>query len=318
MWKKNPVEPVPIIGVFLAAIPGILMTVSRYPGEGWQPILSAAGMIYLVILVLGIAVSYYRDRQFPVWALLPAGAAAWLATYMLGNGLSSVADPFSPLGASWLAILLVDMLAASIIFAVALRSFGSRTAVWPYLGLLLVVALLALFIAFPDSVRSGSGSVTRFLGWLMIPVEALLFVAVGALAARQHGVLALLVVIGGYAYMLSDSDYLSGFLMQDWSWLHTYIAAMTTLFLIVVPVAFMRARTQVGRAVALFGPATVFLIARLAVPALVLGGTSSLMAGGRISVAGDSAESGARLVVIQPYGWTPAVEPVNGMDIVLS
>jgi hypothetical protein len=106
-----------------------------------------------------------------------------------------------------------------------------------------------------------------------------MFVAVGLLAVRQHGVLALLVVVGGYSYWFTDSDYLAGYLLHQWAGLMPYLAIMPILFLVVLPVGLLRARTRLGRAYAVFVPATAFCLARLIVPKLVLGQLYTILPG---------------------------------------
>jgi hypothetical protein len=108
------------------------------------------------------------------------------------------------------------------------------------------------------------------------PTDGLLFVAAGLLAVRRHGVLAILVVIGGYAYMCFDSDYLWGSAIRDWPYIALYLIAITALYLVVTPVALLRARTSLGRAAAVFVPVAAFHLSRLIVPGLVIQGRLSL------------------------------------------
>jgi len=97
-----------------------------------------------------------------------------------------------------------------------------------------------------------------------------MLVAAGLSAARQQGVQGLLVVVGGYSYMCADSDYMFGSPYRDWAGLSLYLVAMTVLYLVVTPVAFLRARTLLGRALAVFVPVVAFHVIRLTVPALVI------------------------------------------------
>jgi hypothetical protein len=104
-------------------------------------------------------------------------------------------------------------------------------------------------------------------------------VAVGLLAVRQHGVLALLIVVGGYSFWFMDSDYLAGYLLHEWAGLTPYLIIMPLLFLVVVPVGLLRARTRLGRACAVFIPATAMCLARLIIPKLVLGRLYTILPG---------------------------------------
>lgn len=97
-----------------------------------------------------------------------------------------------------------------------------------------------------------------------------MLVAVGLLAARQHGILAVLLVVGGYFYMVADSDYLSGFRLREWTGLSAYLIGATILLLVVVPVALLRAKSRLGRALAVFAPLMAFHVVRHVVPSLVL------------------------------------------------
>ena len=102
------------------------------------------------------------------------------------------------------------------------------------------------------------------------PAEGLMLVAAGLLAARQHGVLALLVVIGGYFYMFTDSDYLFGYPDRGWMGLSAYLLTVTIFYMVVLPVAFLRAKTRLGRVLAVFIPVVTLFETRLIVPLLVI------------------------------------------------
>lgn len=277
--NKPTVVPLAWPGVFLAAVPGVLMTLSRFPPPEMGPVLSVAAIGYAAVLFIGIAVAMIRDKHFPVWALMPAGAAVWLAAYVLGNLLAELGGPFNPLGDGWLMIILLNAVAAALLFALAWRAYGRQTATAPSLVLLLVVSTLLLVLVTVAGLRSDSGRLPYLVGGLAFPIEMLMLLAAGSLAARQHGVLADLVIIGGLTYMLADSDYLWGYWLRGWAGYQAYIAAMTALFLVVVPVVLLRARTQAGRALALFVPVLVFVVARIVVPQLVLRGEAPLPLG---------------------------------------
>ena len=109
-----------------------------------------------------------------------------------------------------------------------------------------------------------------------MPSLSLLIVAIGLLAARKHGVLAILVVVGGYSYLCLDTDYLSTSALRYWPLLAPYMEAMVFLYLVVVPVALLLAKTNRVRAAAVFVPMVVFHLARLIVPQLVAHGTFTL------------------------------------------
>jgi hypothetical protein len=251
-------KPAAWLIVLLAALPGLLMALSRRSVAGLGPLLAILGYAYLGLLVIGVPIFWRRQRQFPVWALLPAGALAWLLTYLAGTLLEQQLGALRLFGlaqmGAWSWISLLNLLVATVIFALVFHSQPIPVAFWLVLGVMLLVNLLAILT------HSGSWEMTA---------EGLMLAAVGLLAARRQGLLALLVVIGGYIYMISDSDYLYGFFLQNWMGVTPYFLAMTALFLIVTPVAMLRAATRGGLALAVFLPAAIFLVARIAVPLLV-------------------------------------------------
>lgn len=142
-------------------------------------ILSIVALSYAAFLVVGLVFAWYRERPFPVWALLPAGALAWVATYVLGSWVASLAGPFSPLGNQWQAVVLINAAVAVIVSAVILRDYGRPALVWLAAGLLFMGAFLSLMVVSPASFRPGSGGFATALGGLATPIEALMLVAVG-------------------------------------------------------------------------------------------------------------------------------------------
>jgi hypothetical protein len=116
------------------------------------------------------------------------------------------------------------------------------------------------------------------------PLEGLMLVALGLLFAREHGVLAILVLVGGHSYMFSDSDFLFGHPQRDWGWLTTYFAGITILYLVVVPIALLRAKTSMGRALAIFVPLVAFHVLQFTVPWLVIQEPIRIMPGEVVSV----------------------------------
>jgi len=159
-----------------------------------------------------------------------------------------------------------------------LRGRRLSAKVWLVIGVIILVNLLALLDIFkrPTVARLDTTmiQILYFAGSGL--VEGLMLVAFGLLAVRQHGLLALLVVIGGYSYMLMDSDYISGFRLTEWAGYISYALSMIILYLVVTPVALLRARTRLGRALAVFVPVGIFHFARIAVPILVLPGTHQM------------------------------------------
>jgi hypothetical protein len=271
MKTRETYDAVPWWSVLLAVVPGVWLALSRRTADELDLLLGIIGWAYLAILAIALPALWYRTRRFPVWALLPAGVLAWVALYLLATGISSLVAPFSPFKALEVDIVLLQGLVAAVLLIVLLRYRRLPVAVWGLIGLLFAVNLLViLFVIYPTRQLPISDPI-QLITVLAGPVEGLMLLAVGLLAVRPHKVLALLVVLGGYSYMLSDTDYLFSYSLRNWSGLTPYLIAMVILYMVVTPVGFMRARSRPGRAVALFVPVAAFAALRLVVPSLVVG-----------------------------------------------
>lgn len=286
MLAKNSFKPTSWLIVLLACIPGLLVAFSRRPAELLDSLLPIFGYLYLALLVISLPAIWWRRRQFPVWALLPAGALAWVFAYMAGTELAQLVNslriPDLKWVQIWTGITIINFVLAAVLFLVLLRGQRLPASIWLVIG---VIAFGHLLLAILYSLTRYGGD-QPFAGMLeyfatsgLGPLEGLMLVAVGLLFARQHGTLALLVVVGGYFYMFTDSDYLSGFLLRDWGGLALYLGGAAILFLVVAPVALLRARTRLGRALAVFVPLVAFHVVRLLVPAIVLGEPLKIMPG---------------------------------------
>ncbi|MGD2157610.1 MAG: hypothetical protein PVG32_12120, partial [Anaerolineales bacterium] len=241
MMTKNNFKPAPWIIVLLASIPGLLMALSRRESAQLDLLLPILGYSYLGLLVIGLPIFWWRRRRFPVWALLPAGALVWFFTYQAGTVLAELVNSLRFLDLKWMriwtGITLIDFVLAAAIFVILLRGQRMPRSARLILGIMIFGnTLLAIFYSFVEygAVQLNPGIFQYFTGSGIGPVEGLMLVAVGLLAARQHGVLAVLVVVGGYHYMLADSDYLSGFRLQEWTGLSAYLIGATILVLVVV------------------------------------------------------------------------------------
>jgi hypothetical protein len=273
---NNRFKPVPWLSVLLAAFPGLLVAISRRHATLPGPLLPILGYAYLGLLVLVVPVLWWQRRHFPVWALLPAGALVWILTYLAGTQLPRQLNALQTLDLGWIemwtGIALLNILVAAALFVALLRGQHLRISIWLVVGVILIGNLLLAILyslARDGDTRLVPGTLQYFTIVGAGPVEGLMLVAVGLLAARQHGVLALLVVVGGYLYICGDNDYLFGSPYRDWTGLPIYLVAITLLYLVVVPLAFMRAKTRLGRALGLFVPVMAFHVTRIAVPALV-------------------------------------------------
>lgn len=269
--------PVPWLSVILAALPGLLIALSRREAALLDPLLPILRYVYLGLLVLVTPIMWWQRRRFPVWALLPAGALIWVLTYVAGSELSRQVRSLTMFDLQWTGIetgiTLINLVLGAALFVALLRGRRVPGFTWLVIGVI-VSGHVLMAVLYSLAIYSGTeffpGMVQYFTKSGIGPVEGLMLVAVGLLAARQHGVLAILVVVGGYSYMCMDSDYLFGHPLREWAGLSVYLAAVTISFLVVVPVALLRARTRLGRALAVFVPVVIFHVARLIVPLLVI------------------------------------------------
>ena len=279
---NNHIKPVPWPIVLLAAFPGLLVALTRQIPASLSLILAVLGYLYLAIILFGPAIIWWRTRRFPVWALLPAGIVLWILVYLAGTALARGLNFLLLPHYGWVeavnGIAFLALLLALVLFVVLLRSRRLPVSTWLGVGAILAGYLLLTVISIHE--RYGSSSLNALLWYLTVsgigPTDGLLFVAAGLLAVRRHGVFAILVVVGGYAYMCGDSDFLWGSPVRDWPYLGLYLAAIAFLYMAVVPIALLRAKTGLGRAAAVFIPVFAFHLGRLIIPGLVIQGTFRL------------------------------------------
>jgi hypothetical protein len=275
---NNRFTPGSWLTVLLAAFPGLLLVFSRVNLMQLGTILPRLVTFgYLAILVIGAPLIWYRRRRFPVWALVVAGFLLWEAVFLAGSLLAQFLSDLGWLPGMWqdgmLGYALVEVLMIVGLSVLLLRGQRLSTAVWLTIAFIVVVNLLAFFYYKSIIPAWMVPVIVQFLSNSSIGLlDGLMLVAAGLLAVRQHGTLAMLVVIGGFGYMCLDSDFISGFRLNEWAWYTVYVVSMYGLYLVVTPVALLRARTRLGRLLAVFIPVGIFLIARIAVPDLVLPG----------------------------------------------
>lgn len=267
--------PAAWLTVLLAAIPGLLVVISRSNATRLVPLFQAIlGLGYLGLLLIGAPIIWRRTRRFPAWALLPAGLLLWMAVYTAGALLSQWIDAlglFPQMRGAPFGMVILQLLISVVLLVLLLK--GKRL---PLAGWLAGAALLALNLGaavyYSSQYPAGGGPAASALAHFILSglFEGLMLVAAGLLAVRQHGLRALLVVIGGFGFMTMDSDYLWGFFIEDWAGYTAYMVAMVGLYWLVPTVGLLRARTRLGSALAVFIPLGVFHVARNLVPMLVL------------------------------------------------
>jgi len=277
MENNNGIKPASWLSVLLAASPGMLVLLTRRIPAQYTPLDPIFWILYLGALLIVVPIIWWRIKRFPVWALLPLGALVWSLIYWAGMGLSGLARSRQILildrtgmqaGIALLNVALITMVGVAVLRRQRIPR-SART-----VGGVIVVGNLVLAFLYSLAEFGGEGLVRGIVLYFTTsgvgPLEGLMLVGIGLLFAREHGVLAILVVVGGYSYMFADSDYLFGYPQRDWAWLSTYFAAITILYLVVVPTALLRAKTHLGRALAVFVPLVTFHVLRLTVPLLVI------------------------------------------------
>ena len=276
LMEKNRINPAPWGTVLLAILPSLLAVLSRSTIGSFEWLVLAFSWSVVALLLVGIPLTWGRTRVFPAWGLFPAGLLIWIGVYIVGMFFSEQLRIFNSLGPLWsgapTGMFLLQLIVTVLLFTVFFRN--RRV---PPIALLVAAAIFLLNLAAAvsynlDRPMSGGlllGSLQYFFVAGVGPLEGFMLVAAGLFALRQHRLWALLVVVGGFAYMCMDSDYLSGFFLRDWSGYNLYLLAMTALYWLVPPLALLRARTRLGSALAVFIPVGLFHLARNAVPLLV-------------------------------------------------
>ena len=286
MTTNGKYKPVPWLSVLLAAIPGLWVALSKRQGDELAPLLQILGGGYILLFAIGLPAMWWRRRQFPVWGLMFAGLLTWFLTYTAGHAILIQLN--LPYVFGWgMGTVILNIALATALFVVLLRGQHVPGSVWALIGLIVLFQILGGNIY--GSIILGNNIHIRkllqfLLASLVLPAEGLMLVGVGLLVARQHGVLALLFVVGGYSYMFLDSDYLFGSRVRDWSGLSLYLVTVSLLVLVLMPVALLRAKTRLGRALAVFGPLLVFVVVRLALPIVATGRSFAALLPGDVGI----------------------------------
>jgi hypothetical protein len=284
----NRYQPVAWASVLLACIPGLLIALTRRNPAFLEPLWSTLISISMALFLIAIPGSWFSGRRFPVWGLLPAGMLTWFFAFIAGSWFARQVNALHPDVLRYMdsgtGIALVNILLAALIFAAVLRTVHLPGRVLLVFSVFLV-GNLAIAVLYSLSIPGNAGLLPGFWQYFTVsdigPVTGLMLVAVGLLAARKQGVLGMLVVIGGYGFMFLDSDYLLSYPAPEWVGIPAYLALMTVLFLVIVPAGLLRARTRLGRALAVFGPVVAFLVLRRIIP-LVMSRQPLELSGGEL------------------------------------
>jgi hypothetical protein len=249
MTTNATLKPVPWGQVLLVVVPSLLLAYARIYSQLWWLALISFTLVVLLALVW-VAV----QKRLPAWGLLGLGfVASWillwadvLARNALGSRLSL--DPTQQV-----LLVLIPVWILILLLAGGYKP-GRVVHAWPWLILLLVVAGFTAYLGV---------SVLHTAGFILLPV------ALGLTLARRHGSLALLFVIGAKSWWLFDSDFYVVPVMRDMAFYPFYVLVLWLVFFGLAPLLLLRASSQRGRALGLLAPASLVLVAGLAVPWLV-------------------------------------------------
>ncbi|MEJ2753460.1 MAG: hypothetical protein P8169_12420 [Chloroflexota bacterium] len=222
-------DPVPWPAVLMAAVPGLWMALTRRHADLFGPALNVLGVVYIALFALIPPIRVWRRRRFPVWALLPLGMLAWALTFMAGTSLAALAGPVRLPGLSMAATTILNGMLVAGIFYTMLRGGRIPRSALIVVGLILLSGLLPL-VQLSQRAPGFLQPHEILAAALFEPLQALMLVAVGLLAARRYNVLALLAVFGGTMLLFGDSDYLWGSPYRDWPGLPLYMAGMVFLY----------------------------------------------------------------------------------------
>ncbi len=250
MAIKRTFTPMPWRYILLVVLPGVLFGISRF----YYPFYLPFQISFILITLLTLA-TLITQKQIPGWGLLMTGLMlSWCLIVVIVVGGEWIARPLHYnhelkhlLGAIplWAVIGVMGWQ-----YRQAWRSFS-----W-ILGLILLgIVVAALFV--------GMDALTT-AGYMLLPV------ALGLPLARRHGTQAILFVVGAYCWWLFDSDYISGWLLNDQPFYPVFVVFIRLLFMSVGPLLFLRAQSLRGQAAGLLTPMVLVLVARVLVPWLVI------------------------------------------------
>lgn len=249
MTIKHTFTPMPWRYILLVVLPGLLFGISRF----YYPFYLPFQISFILILLLTFA-TLVKQKRIPGWGLL-----------MIGLMLSWGAMVVIIIGGEWLARLLhyngelQRLLMAIPLWAVIGMLGWQYWQVWRSFSRIFVLILLVIVIA---ALFVGMDALTT-AAYMLLPV------AIGLPLARRHGTQAILFVVGAYCWWLFDSDYISGWLINDLPFYAAYAVLMRLLFMSVGPLLLLRAQSLQGQVAGLLTPMAVVLVARVLVPWLV-------------------------------------------------
>lgn len=268
MAVNRAVTPLPWHEVALVVVPGVLFAGSRVyaPLGNWVTV----SLVLVAILALVVLVS---KRRIPAWSLLALGLlvnGALLVVAFWALGQLSARSVSQRLVHHLLVVVLPVWAAIVVLGWRHVRARRVPPLAWGLLALVVLSACAMMgYYAFTASARA-SALGEAVLGVLSLIGVALLPVALGLPLARRHGPLAALFVVGGFTMWLSDSDSISGGLLRGRAFYPLYAILLPLLFVAIAPLFLARARSWRAQAIGLLVPVGAMLVARVAVPWLVI------------------------------------------------
>lgn len=309
LLQATPGAPLPWKGVTLVLIPGLVLLISQVgqlTGNNWfYETLSWAGYAFMVPVLL----VWWRARRFPVWGLIPLGlflrdfsttVTGWLFELSVLLSQSTLARSLQPNGnlitGDQLLIILFGYLVMIVVLARIVHGRRKFTpAVWLWLGIFNLAALarplmdaiktVNIYILLETQgysfLREGLySSLSRTILSTVSSLPAaifLLLVFAGALLARRHGRLAMLLLIG---YLLPTIVY---GLYHDWdtfslhpAWINAAVLTYRVCMAVIAPLWVVRSASQRGQALATTVPVILALAAQTGLTIATQTGTGTL------------------------------------------
>jgi hypothetical protein len=239
MILNRTVTPVSWGKVALVVVPGILFGISRII----NPLGLPAGLSFLLVAILAIGVLVVQ-RRVPIWGLLALGlltswALQWISLRLPGELTRSLFRINLPATNDLGSHLIVSTDIQQLIIAVPIwlviiwllwkyHQFR-RYATWAILllGLVIVGASILMNV-----------NVLLYAGLVLLPV------ALGLPLSRQYGSLASIFVLGAFSYLvLFDSDYYSGYMINNQPFYPLYVIPLVWMLVSVAPLLLLRAQT---------------------------------------------------------------------------
>jgi hypothetical protein len=297
--QATPGAPLPWRGVVLVLIPGIMLLVGQVgqlTGNNWYfDMLAWAGYAFMIPVLL----VWWHAGKFPVWGLIPLGLffravesivttrLAELSVILSQNALvRTVQAQYDLPGGKQMLVILFGYLALVITLAwVVYRRERFTRSAWLWLAIFALIALAKPLMDVFKTVEvymllqtqghsflrtTLDGSLSRTFSTLSLSYPAAIFLVLvftGALLARHHGRLAMLLLIGyllptvvyGYYYVdtYSFPDGLSP------AWINAAVLVYRLSLAVIAPLWVVRSASQRGQALGVAIPVVLALAAQV-------------------------------------------------------